>query len=159
MSDSKARGALRRDCTRPEKTQCRVNKQKEEMSSASATKITTGKIFIGRYGWRGAKKILPTDQSIVVINCKKMGDDRKVPNYKSISLYEMMQGLLALYTDKFFAIAEDVCNHIKKGETVCCACMMGKNRSQSVAKFVQRALSHQGIHVEIEYLGDIKPKP
>jgi len=118
-----------------------------------------GTIVIGRYGFRGAKKELPASVEIKVVNCKKIGDDRKVPNLRQLKLAEIVVGMRKLYAKKFDAAVKEVVAEVREGRTVCCACMMGKNRSQAVALVAQLELAAEGKSVEVVYLGGLRATP
>lgn len=121
--------------------------------------MPSGTILIGRFGHRGAKKELPNDQSIAIVDCKKMGSDRKIRNLKTMPLAQIAEGLINLYGDKFWAAVKEVIREVKAGHVVCCACMLGKNRSQAVAQVAKQMLEAQQYNVSIEYLGHLKRTP
>ena len=114
-----------------------------------------GKIFIGRFGYRGAKKILP-EEEMVVVDCRKVGDDKRVKDRAKQPLEDTMGELIALYPLKFILIVNSVIKEVVAGNDVCCACMLGRYRSQAVALGVKSYLASQGKVVEVEYLSGIK---
>ena len=116
-------------------------------------------ILIGRFGHRAAKRELPDDSSIKVVDCRKMGSDRRIPNLKNMPLARIAEELIRLYGDKFWAAVNEVIREVKLGNVVCCACMMGKNRSQSVAQIAKNMLATEQIEVSIDYLGQLKRTP
>ena len=118
-----------------------------------------GTILIGRYGCRGAKRELPGDAAIKVVDCKTIGDDRKLSNLRQLKLVEIAAGLQEMYAKKFDAAVKEVVTELRAGRTVCCACMMGKNRSQAVALAAQWELAAKGESVEVVYLGGLRPTP
>lgn len=121
--------------------------------------MSAGTIVIGRYGYRGAKKELPGD-AIKVVDCRIMGSDRGVvallKKERKLKLLHIASGLRDLYRHKFDAAVKQVVDEVKAGRLVCCACMMGKNRSQSVALYARSELAALGYQVDVVYLGNIR---
>ena len=128
--------------------------------------MPTGTIIIGRYGYRGAKRELP-DDTIKVVNCKKMGADRGILHHTGallkkddmLKLVYIASALRDVYGSKFDAAVKQVVEEVKDGRSVCCACVMGKNRSQAVALYARSKLETLGYKVDVVYLGNICATP
>ena len=134
-----------------------VSKEKQRKRS-----MPSGTIMIGRYGFRGAKKELP-DNTIKIVDCRKMGTDLGViallKKEGRLKLAHIASGLRDLYRKKFDESVKQAVEEVKAGRAVCCACTMGKNRSQAVALWARSELAAMGYAMDVVYLGNLRPTP
>jgi hypothetical protein len=115
-------------------------------------------IKIGRFGFRGAKAIRDSDPNTVLVDCRKLIDPQK--ECKGVlKLFEIKEKLLKDQEHETLKLVQKVVDAVVDGKNVCVMCMMGRNRSQSVAAIAIDTLARDHTEVVFEgpvYLGNIK---
>ena len=103
-------------------------------------------ITVGRFGFRGAKKV-QVENADVVVDCRVLKDPAyivdkggKKKKRVGITLEQVQHELLEDQREPTLKLVQKVVDAVLRDENVCVMCMMGQYRSQAVAAIAEEAL-------------------
>jgi len=125
-------------------------------------------ITVGRFGFRGAKKV-QVDNADLIVDCRGLNDpayavdeNGKKTKRVDITLEQVQHELLEEQREPTLKLVQKVVDAVLDDKNVCVMCMMGQYRSQAVAAIAEEALheDYQGkSFVGPLLLGGLKKTP
>jgi RNase adaptor protein for sRNA GlmZ degradation len=116
-------------------------------------------ITVGRFGFRGAKKV-QVDNADVVVDCRVLkdpayteGEKGKKKKRVAITLEQVQYELLEDQRDATLKLVQKVVDAVLDDKNVCVMCLLGQYRSQAVAAIAAEALQED--HRGKEFVGPL----
>lgn len=116
----------------------------------------TGRIEVGRSGYRNAKEVKPTRKDCVLVDCRTIVD----PNFEKLrllSIEEVERTLRGKHGAAFERLVDRVVRGVLDDNVVHVRCTMGENRSQSVAWAAYKRLRSE--HPNLRFVGPVCLQP